>query len=186
MKIVKMALLLVMIIAAASMAVLAQQSVQVFVPGNTNGGFGNPIDQLVPLVPAITVNAPGTITVTYVSGTIPDGGGVNAGPDGVPWNCRGIQTPLQEAGGVARGLCNHLDALIGVFVPQSRVQDRRGFNPIDGTKNLTRVGIVPSKLFLIGEGLSFDVKEPGTLYLGINDMIVADNGGGFTVEVTGP
>jgi len=188
MKIGKMACVLVLFVAAVTLAAYAQQDLQVFVPGNTNGAFGNPIDVAVPLVPAITVSGPGTITVSYVSGTVTDGGGVNTGPNGVVWDCRSgqIQTPIQEGEGVARAVCHHLDALIGVFVPQSRVQDRRGFNPIDGTKNLTRVGIVPSKLFFIGEGLSFDVKEAGTLYLGINDMIMADNGGGFTVEVTGP
>ena len=183
----KMALVLVLLVAAATMTAQAQQDVQVFVSGTTNGAFGNPIDQTVPFVPAITVNGPGTITVTYVSGTVTDFDG-EIGPNGEDYNCGhySIQTPLQEAHGVAGGKCKHLDALIGVFVPQTKVLDRRGFNPIDGTKNLTRAGIIPSHVFFIGEGKTFDVKEAGTLYLGINDMIVGDNGGGFTVEVTGP
>jgi len=199
MKNTKIALVLVLFVAAVTIAAHAQTSspsktvtgptakpaVQIFVPGTTNGAFGNPIDQAVPFVSAITVNGPGTITVTYVSGTVSDYPG-EIGPEGEDFKCGrySIQTPLQEANGVAGGKCKYVDALIGVFVPQTRVQDKRGFNPIDGTKNLTRVGIVPSRLFFIGEGKIFDVKQAGTLFLGINDTGVGDNGGGFTVEVS--
>lgn len=167
-------------------AAASKQTVQVFVPGTASGYFGNPQDQAVPFVPAITVSGPGTITVTYVSGTVTDCCGINTGPKGVKYNTHGTQWPLQEARGVAGGIVYNEDALIGVFVPQSRVQDKRGFNAIDGTKDVTRAGIVPSKLFFIGEGKTFDVKEAGTLFLGINDITVADNGGGFNVEVSGP
>ena len=46
---------------------------------------------------------------------------------------------------------------------------------------------MPGGLFFIGAGKTFDVKESGTLFLGINDAgHVGDNTGGFTVEVTGP
>ena len=41
-------------------------------------------------------------------------------------------------------------------------------------------------LFLIGTGKTFRVSEAGTLFLGINDCWVGDNGGGFTVTITGP
>ena len=58
------ALVVVLFVCAASMAAPAQQDVQVFVPGNASGFFGNPADVVVPLVPAITVSGPGTITVT--------------------------------------------------------------------------------------------------------------------------
>jgi hypothetical protein len=179
----KLALLIVLFVAAITIAAHAQT--QVFVAGNISGAFGNPADQVNPLVPAITVDGPGTITVTYVSGTVTDSDG-EIGPNGEDFKCGkySIQTPIQERHAVAGGTCHHVDALIGVFVPQSRVQDKRGFNPIDGTKNLTRVGIVPSTLFFIGESKTFDVKQAGTLYLGINDMIVGDNGGGFTVNVS--
>jgi len=183
MKSTKIALLLVLFVGA--MTAQAQQDVQVFVPGNASGGFGNPIDQVVPLVAALAAAGPGTITVTYVSGTVTDSGVVDTGPNGVPWDEPGLQFPLQEAKGVSRGRVNNLDALIGAFVPRSRV-DHSGFNPIDGTKNLTRVGLLPSRLFLIGEGITLDVREAGTLFLGINDMHVGGNSGGFNVEVTGP
>jgi hypothetical protein len=80
---------------------------------------------------------------------------------------------------------NHVDGLIGVFVPQSRVL-RWGFAALDGTKGVARVGIMPDGLFLIGTAKTFHVSEAGTLFLGINDCWVGDNGGGFTVTVTEP
>jgi len=164
------------------MAAQAQQDVQVFVPGNASGYFGNPADQMNPLVSAITVSGPGTITVTYVSGTV-DIGGVEVDPNGITQhNCP--QAPLQEARGVSGGTCNHAGGLIGVFVPASRVS-RKGFTAVDGTKGVVSVGILPC-LFFVGTGETFDVKGAGTLFLGINDEHVSDNSGGFTVEVTGP
>jgi len=177
----KITLVLLLFVAAATMA--APTQTQVFVPGNASGYFGNPADQLVPLVPAITVNGPGTITVTYVSGTV-NIGGVEVGPTGITQhNCP--QAPLQEAKGIAGGTCNYVGGLIGVFVSQSRV-GYSGFNAVDGTKDATRVGVMPGGLFFIGEGKTFDAKQAGTLFLGINDEHVSDNSGGFNVEVTGP
>lgn len=153
-------------------------------PGTASGYFGNPQDQAVPFVSALTVDGPGTITVTYVSGTVTDCCGIDTGPNGVRFNGRNIhQFPLQERKGVSYGWVNNEDALIGVFVPQSRV-NAKGFSAIDGTKAATRVGIRPGGLFFIGTSKMFDVKEAGTLFLGINDVYVADNGGGFNVEVS--
>ena len=177
----KIALLLAVFVVAVTMAAPAQT--QVFVPGNASGYFGNTADQLVPLVPAISVTGPGTITVTYVSGTV-DIGGVEVGPNGITQhNCP--QAPLQEAQGAAGGTCNHVGGLVGVFVPQARV-DHSGFNAIDGTKDAAKVGVMPGRLFFIGEGKTLDVKQAGTLFLGINDEHVSDNTEGFNVEVTGP
>jgi hypothetical protein len=181
MKNMKIAFVLLMFIAAITLGARAQT--QVFVPGTASGYFGNPQDQAVPFVPAITVGGPGTITVTYLSGTVTDCCGIDTGPNGVKYNTHGTQWPLQEAHGVSGGIVYNEDALIGVFVPQSRVL-RKGFNAIDGTKDATRVGIMPGNLFFIGEGKTFDVKEAGTLFLGINDITVGDNGGGFNVEVS--
>lgn len=172
--------LLVLIVAATTSAA----QTQVFVPGNTNGCFGNAVDECIPLVAALTVSGPGKITVTYVGGTVTDVG-VNTGADGAPWIDPRFQTPLQEKRGVWSLRMTHLDALIGVFVPQSRVL-RSGFRALDGTKGVTRVGIMPDGLFLIGTGKTFRASEAGTLFLGINDCWVSDNGGGFTVTVTGP
>ena len=139
-----------------------------------------------PLVPAITVSGPGTVQVTYVSGTVAIGYGADTGPDGIPCiNCRPYQLPLQEANGIGGGNARRNGALMGVFVSQSRV-NHSGFQAIDGTKNLTPVGIKPDALFFIGEGKTLKVGEAGTIFLGINDGYVGDNGGGFTVEVTGP
>ena len=132
---------------------------------------------------ALTVSGPGTITVTYVSGTVTDTGGVNTGPNGVPWTTGGAQAPLQEAHGTLVKKITNLDALIGVFIPQSRVQ-KSGFSAIDGTKGVAKVGIMPGHLFFVGTGKTFPVSEAGTLFLGINDMGVGDNGGGFNVTVS--
>ena len=178
----KMTLVLVLFVAAATMAAPAQT--QVFVPADASGAFGNPIDIVVPLVPAITVNGPGTITVTYVSGLVDFGGGFGVGPNGGEWDIATQQDPLLEAHGIwATGKVKNLAALIGVFVPQARVT-HKGFTAIDGTKDWTPVGIMPGWLFFIGEEKTIDVNEAGTLFLGINDVTVGNNSGGFNVEVT--
>ena len=182
MKNTRIVLALLIFIAGAILSASAQT--QVFVSGQTNGAFGGPIDMTIPYVPTVTVSAPATITVTYLDGTVTDAGGVNTGPNGVDWDCSNWgQLPLQEDHGIAGGVCHNLDALIGVFVPQPRA-GHQGFSPLDGTKGVTRVGIMPNKLFFIGDEKTFDVDEAGTLYLGINDGWVSDNGGGFNLEVT--
>jgi hypothetical protein len=173
-----MLVMLALLIAVTATAAYGQ--VEVYIPSNASGAFGNPSDQAVPLIPALTVTGPGTITVTYVDGLV---NGV--GPNGTTTNMRNHQLPLQEAQGFAGGPVNNIYCLMGVFVPQARV-DTRGFQAVDGTKAVARIGILPSKLFFIGESQTFDVNGAGTLYLGINDEIVGDNSGGFTVTVTGP
>lgn len=176
---------LVLIVAGTN----AAAQTDVFVPGNASGFFGNPADIQVPLIPALTVSGPGTITVTYVSGTVTDvtasGVPVNTGPDGVSANVFSAQLPLREAVGLQSSQGSHLDSLIAVFVPQSRVQEA-GFSPVDGTKGVVPVGIMPNGLFFIGTGKTFSVSEAGTLFLGINDCCVSTNGGGFNVTVIGP
>ena len=182
MKNAKIALVLVLFVAAATITAAGQN---VFVPGNATGCFGNDDTGCAPLVAALTVSGPGKITVTYVSGTVNWGGG-DVGPNGGFYGKSDYQFPLQEADGFApHTKIGNIAALIGVFVPQYRVL-RKGFNALDGTKNVTRVGIKPGGLFFIGEGKTFDVKEAGTLFLGINDTYVGDNSGGFNVTVTGP
>lgn len=163
----------------------ADAQVTVFVSGKASGYFGNPVAPVVPFVPALTVTGTGTIQITYVSGMVQFGSGLT-GPNGTPWDLGPAnQTPLQEAKGVAHGQVNNLAALIGVFVPKSRV-DAPGFQAIDGTKNVTPAGIVPSRLFFIGTSRTIHVHGAGTLFLGINDEGVEDNRGGFMVQVTGP
>jgi hypothetical protein len=168
----------------------AQDQMTVFVPGNAGGDFGNPAVGSEPFVSAISVDRAGTVTVTYVSGRVTDIYDVDAGPEGVPCPDECAQLPLQEALGIGTSsiqdrTVEHLDALIGVFIPKTRV-DAPGFSPVDGTKGTTEVGIIPSDLFLVGAGKTFQVGGAGTLYLGINDNYLSDNGGGFTVTVTGP
>ena len=183
MKNAKIALVLVMLAAAATITAHAQN--QVFVPGNASGFFGNPADEINPLVAGITVTGPGTITVTYVSGVVYDVGcpSKGCGPNGV--TCKGCaQFPLLEAKGVLpSGAKYHLDALVGVFVPACRVNSP-GFTPVDGTKGVVPVGIMPGGLLFIGTGRTIPVTQAGTLYLGINDNWVSDNSGGFNVTVS--
>lgn len=176
----------ILVTCVVASTVAADAQVSVFVPGNASGSFGNPLGGGgAAMVSALNVSGPGTITVTYVSGSVTDSSGVNAGPDGVTINMGGAQSPLQEQAGVSGGTIKNLDALIGVFVPKVTVSST-GFHAIDGTKDATPVGIKPGSLFFIGTGKTFKVPGAGTLFLGINDWIVSDNGGGFNVDVTGP
>jgi hypothetical protein len=164
-------------------AIHARAQTTVTVPGNASGHFGNPADLVVPFVPAISVSGPSSITVKYVGGTVTDCCGVDAGPNGVPWPATNSQTPLLEAWAFSGGEVPDLDALIGVFVSQRRM-NRPGFQAIDGTKNLAKVGIAPDLLFFIGQGKTIQTDEAGTLFLGINDWAVRDNGGEFVVQVS--
>lgn len=177
----------VLLVLGSAVAVNAEElpsiAVNVVVPGNTLGNFGNPSCCSQPYIPALAAPGPGTITVSYLSGTVTDSSGINTGPNGVYWNVTGNQFPLQEAIGVSGGPINNLDSLIGVFVPQSRIS-MPGFTATDGTKNNTPVGIPPCGLVFIGTGHTFKVNQAGTLFLGINDDNGQSNGGAFTVRVT--
>jgi hypothetical protein len=175
-------LTLLFLVAAAT--ITAAQTT-IFVPGNASGCFGSPVDECVPFVAAIDVSGPGTITVTYVSGMV-NVGPFEVGPTGGTASAVSGQYPIQEANGVSGGTITNVGALIGVFVPKYRVHDRRGFQAVDGTKSIVRVGIKPNLLHYIGEGSTFTVGQAGTLYLGINDTLVDDNSGGFTVTVSQP
>jgi hypothetical protein len=170
------------ILALIVAATTAAAQTQVFVPGTASGCFGNPVDECVPLVAALTVSGPSWITVTYVSGMVNYGPG-EAGPNGVFFTYDTYaQVPLQAAVGVSLMSTKDMGALFGVFVPQKTVQ-RKAFNALDGTKNVTRLGIMPNRLFFIGTGKRFWVTQAGTLFLGVNDSWVSDNGGGFNVAV---
>lgn len=179
----------------ASIAIRAGAQTQVTVPGNASGLFGNHHDRnapglfgnhddrRVPFVPAITVDGPATIKISYVSGTVTGMGGVDSGPNGVSWDTHRNQSPLQEKDGIAGGRIPNLDALLGAFVGKRR-SDSPKFSAIDGTKGVVRVGIVPEALFFVGEGITYEAKEAGTLYLGINDWINSNNRGEFVVDVS--
>lgn len=165
-------------------AIQAGAQIKVTVPGNASGHFGNPSDLHVPLVQAITVNGPATIKISYASGTVTGVGGVTTGPDGVPWDTDGSQTPLQEGTGVAGGTVLNMDALIGAFVPKQRYESSPGFRALDGTKGVVPVGIVPEALFFVGDGITYEATEAGRLYLGINAWLVANNKGAYKVNVS--
>jgi hypothetical protein len=72
------------------------------------------------------------------------------GPNGARVDTYGMEYPLQEARSISGGWINNIGALIGVFVPQTRVQ-RKGFTAIDGTKDATRVGIPPGGFSLLAQ-----------------------------------
>ena len=117
-----------------AMTAAATAQTTVFVPGNATGCFGSSDEGCVPLVAALTVNGPGTITVTYVSGAVNWGAG-EVGPNGGPYPASSFQFPLQEAQGIAsHAKIENIAALIGVFVPKERAQ-HAGFSAVDGTKN---------------------------------------------------
>jgi hypothetical protein len=178
------ALLLILLVLVSVVPTQAADTV-VFVPGNASGCFGNPVDKCVPLIAAVTVTKPGWITVTYNSGTVTDSYGVNTGPEGVLFANDGYaaQVPMQEAHGLSLGKEKNLDALIGVFVPQTITRQWK-FQALDGTKNVARAGIMPTGLFFIGATKTFWAGRTGTLFLGINDYWVGDNAGGFNVTVS--
>jgi hypothetical protein len=104
----------------------AQTTATVFIPGNTLGDFGNPsVDGNQPYVTGIVATGPGTIVVTYLSGTVTDCcPELSTGPDGTPFDFGSGQSALQEAAGIAGGTIDDLDALIGIFVPQSSSSPR--------------------------------------------------------------
>jgi hypothetical protein len=140
----------------------AQTTATVFIPGNTLGDFGNPsVDGNQPYVTGIVATGPGTIAITYLSGLVtdccPD---FSTGPDGAIWNFGTGQSALQEALGIAGGTIDNVDALIGIFVPQSRVQ-ATGFSPVDGTKDRVGVGLLPSALFFIGTSKRYQQEAIG-------------------------
>ena len=169
---------------ALTRAASAQNSVNVTVPGNATGSFGNPTNGSEPYVPALAVAGPGTITISYLSGLVtdccPD---FSTGPNGTPFYFASTQSPLEEANGVSGGTIADLDALIGEFVPKGRTL-AEGFMAVDGTKDIARIGLLPARLVFIGTGKTISVTEAGTLFLGINDDQATGNGGEFTVAVT--
>jgi hypothetical protein len=163
----------------------------VTVPGNACGGFGLTAEGYVPFVVAKEITTKGVLKITYDSGTVTDGGGINTGPDGIPYSLGGgEQSPLQEIIGVTNGSISNVDALIGAFVP-AYIVNTLGFAALDSTKKPSYVppkaGIAPRKLFFVGSQTTYvDVRERGTLFLGINDWYCSDNGGGFRVRISDP
>lgn len=178
-------LLVGFLMAAASIA--RAETVIVSVPGNALGSFGNPSSSSQPYVSAIAINGPGTLTMKYISGVVTDccinSATFAVGPGGVTYNYAGLQSPFQEALGVSGGTIDNADGLVGIFVIQSRVLST-GFSPVDGTKSLVPVGLLPGDIRFIGRGTIFEAKQAGTLFLGINDCCGGGNGGEFTVSVT--
>jgi len=164
------------------------ETATVTVPGNASGYFGSNsgggnTSPVVPLIPAVSVSGPSTITIKYLSGYVTDCCGYDqVGPEGFSYDATGAQTPLQEASAFSGGTVPNLDALMGTFVSQARL-NRSDFKPVDGAKAIAPAAIAADLLFFIGEGKTIQTPGAGTLYLGINDWYVGDNGGEFVVQV---
>lgn len=156
-------------------------TIVVTVPGNASGGFGSPSDQTTPFVLAIKVRLASSITIT-ATGCVTDAGISCVTPDG--FSFFGMLTPLQEAG-LAGNPDTHVDGLIGAFVPAVTAANPN-FKPIDNANPACSPGpcIDRTQVFFIGSSKTFAVGEAGTLYLGIDDFIVGDNGGSFQVTIS--
>jgi hypothetical protein len=171
---------------ASTLAYASEDSFRtVAVPANANGNFGfGGTGGFAPLAKAITVRSAGTITIQYLSGTwciSPNICGI--GPNGIQYNLDSrYGTPLQEVLGLTFGSATNVGALIGAFVPTSLV-NTSGFQALDETKLVSGVGITPNHLFFVGTYNVISVPA-GTLYLGINDPVPADNSGSLAVTVT--
>jgi hypothetical protein len=162
----------------------ANQATIVQVSAMADGGFGTPgIQPFQPLIKAITVHEKSTITVRYISGTWCFGAGLCTGPNGTNFD-QGASTaePLLETIGALGGVITNMAALMGAFVPESLTKTP-GFQPVDGTKLTSGVGIMPNMLFFVGSFNAIETSGPGTLYLGINDEGIVDNSGALTVGV---
>lgn len=165
----------------------------VTIPSTATGGFGSPNTGYTPMVAVRTVTGPSMITIR-ATGTINFGTGVQVGPNGGVYPAAQAgsldSTPLDESVGVtfssfSGAQLGHHASLIGAFVPQSVVSNPK-FQPVDGTKGIAAVGIAPSQLFFVGNLHAIVVNTAGTLYLGINDNMVGDNSGSFTVTTSSP
>jgi len=184
---------------SAEQNVVITTTASIQVSSLVNGRFG--FDQTIygiqsaPLVQAFNVTGPGIITI-IASGSWSCGWPTgHYGPAGVLVTPNpGYQYPLQEKDGVY-GTPTPVCALFGAFVPATTVSSP-GFQPVDGTKatlggtiggtnRAPFVGIMPNTLFYIGDGTRITVREPGVIFLGVNDVNdqSADNSGSVTVTI---
>ena len=195
MKVLQTALLLLTVPALYAPALAGT----VKVAGTATGGFGlnplGPTNGATPMVAAISVMGPGSITISSKSGLVNYGGPgpvvkADGGDFGQSPNSSSLAWPLDEAVGITSAAYPgqeviHMAALIGAFIPTDRAAVA-GFAPVDATKGLAAAGILPSDLFFVGSYHVLIVSGPGTLYLGINDCYPGDNSGQFLVNVSAP
>jgi hypothetical protein len=110
-------------------------------------------------------------------------------PDGVssPRGTSGCHLPLEESHVERDGfdslpaVMQRGGALFGAFAPAS-VTNSPNFRAI--SDNFPRGGILASDLFLVGSRLDYSAREPGTLFLGINDCNPSNNSGFFSVVIS--
>lgn len=157
------------------------------------GAFGGVVDEKsLDLVKAYVFTSPGRITLRVegkVTLAMDNPRFVGVGPKGLsyPRYDSKCYLPLEEALVDAKGMAalapgfNDGGAVFGAFVPEAIV-NTPGFRPINS--DFPNGGIAADMLFLVAEGLEFSAKEPGTLYLGINDCRPHNNSGSFKVKIS--
>lgn len=156
------------------------------------GAYARTVDEAsVDLVKAYVFPSPGVITLT-VKGKIdlhPDYARFRGvGPNRITFQrgTSGCHMPLEEALVDAKGYgalgvrMERAGAVFGAFVPSSIV-DRPGFRPSNEDFPDGRISSV--RLFFIGERLDFTARQPGTLFLGVNDCRPYNNSGSFSVTI---
>ena len=170
---------------------LAATTIHIQVSGKSTGFFGSPnsADTLL-LTSGLTVSRAGPIEIE-ATGIVTDFNDqfqfLQIGPNGTDFTSTvGDVLPLQQAQGLPPNTpTTELDALMGAFVPAA-IANLPNFVPEDAAKvGPGQVGINSHSLFFIGAG-PFTLNTPGagTLYLGVNDSFVADNGGAFFVTAS--
>lgn len=156
------------------------------------GAYARTVDTAsVDLVEAYVFSSQGSITLT-VQGKVdlhPDYARLQGiGPNGITFQrgTTGCHLPLEEELVDANGYgalgvrMERVGAVFGAYVPSSIV-DRPGFRPIN--EDFPDGDISSDRLFFVGERLNFSAREPGTLFLGVNDCRPDNNSGSFSVSI---
>lgn len=168
------------VVVGAALVAASANAALVTVSSSATGGFGAPNAGFTSFVDAYTFGAGGGTVSIIATGTISlfsNNPGYYATADGILLDPV-IQSPLQEAAGVAGGSpAANVGALIGIFVA----------GPLPGGFDAFDVGVggdlLASNLFLIGANGSFTTAVAGHLFLGINDSLADNNVGSFSVSI---
>jgi len=170
---------------AAIFVALGIANADVIVPGKASGGFGSPSDQMNPLIPALTVAGPAVIQITATGCLTDVVGPACITPDGFSFTGNSAElTPLQEAGVFPPPTDPRTDGLMDALVPAT-IANQPTFQAIDSRNPACHPGpcIDPGLLSPIGTNNFLIVQQAGTLFLGIDDFIIGDNGGRFDVSL---
>jgi hypothetical protein len=162
---IRQGLIVLALVVFAAGPVAAQN--RVAIPSTATGGFGEANGCHSGLVPALKLPGPQTLIITAANRIR-----IGRTSYSVPPN------------GISLGPRKNVGALIGAFVPQSRVS-APGFQPV--SEDLASSGIPTTSLFVVGNGpYKFVAPEAGTLFLGVKAGDVCGSSGSFSVSVTVP